>query len=575
MEVTSTGGLFINNNDFLDNTSGKIEALGKSAAVLVDVLSGVLNNGGLILASGAGAIVNLETTVSGGTLKTSAGASMNTFGATFRDATIASGSLISVAGSGSGNNTLQLYGNIANFGKIVVSGGTGFNVIGFGTATLTGGGTIALAPSVPNNGIDAQGSGSVFTNVDNVIFGAGYIGVANTDLTFINSGIVNANVNFSALSGQLAIDQGTANINWGTAEATNSGGLVPINTTITNSGTGRIIASGAAAEVILESATISGGTLRTSGASAMIITGNPTSNAIVGASLASKSLVVVTHDAQLTLSGGTMSSGAVVRAASAGTVVLSGTIVNSGGTIFASGIHSEVDITSNAVVSGGIVEIGSGTVHVESGGSATIAFLATASGGQLVIEDSVTNPTAFAGTVSGFGGMNRTNHQQFIDLVDVQSAPNQIHLSYTSVGSGGTLIVSSGATLVAQISILGSYSATNFSAQNNSGDVEIFDPTVPNGGSVELGGAGAFPRQGIDLPNIAFGAKTTLAYSENAAGTGGTLTVSDGRHAASIALLGDYIAGSFVLGADGHGGTVVSEVQQTEQKVLLAHPPHG
>jgi hypothetical protein len=35
------------------------------------------------------------------------------------------------------------------------------------------------------------------------------------------------------------------------------------------------------------------------------------------------------------------------------------------------------------------------------------------------------------------------------------------------------------------------------------------------------------------------------------------LTVSDGRHAASIALFGSYIAGSFVLGADGHGGTLV------------------
>ena len=56
-----------------------------------------------------------------------------------------------------------------------------------------------------------------------------------------------------------------------------------------------------------------------------------------------------------------------------------------------------------------------------------------------------------------------------------------------------------------------------------------------------------FPQSGVDLPDIAFGAQTTLAYSENAAGTGGTLTVSDGRHAAAIALLGNYMAGSFVV----------------------------
>ncbi len=575
MEATSTGGLSVKTNGTLDNSGGKIEALGKSAAVLVDVLSGVLNSGGLILASGAGAIVNLETAVSGGTLKTSAGASMNTFGAAFSDVTIASGSLISVAGSGSGNNTLQAYGNIVNFGTIVVSGGTGFNVIAFGSATLTGGGTIALAPSDPNNGVIAQSSGTVFTNVDNVISGAGYIGVGNTELTFINSGIVNANVNFSTLSGQLAIDQGAANINWGTLEATKSGGLVLGDTTITNSGTGRIVASGAAAEVILDGATISGGLLRTSGASAMIVTRNGTDDAIVGATIASKSLIKATTNATLTLSGGTMSAGAIVEAVSTGKIIISGTIVNSGGTIFASSIESEVDITSHAVVSGGIVEVGRGTVHVESGGSANIVFLATASGGVLEIEDSANHASAFVGTVSGFGGTNHSNHQQFIDLVSVTSA-GIISVGYTPNGgnTGGVLTVTSDSNPVASITLIGSYSATNFSARDNVGHVEIFDPTVPNGGSVEVGTAGAFPRDGIDLPNIAFGAQTTLAYSENTAGTGGTLTVSEGRHAAAIALIGSYIAGSFVLGADGHGGTLVTEASQTAPP-LLTHPPHG
>ena len=79
-------------------------------------------------------------------------------------------------------------------------------------------------------------------------------------------------------------------------------------------------------------------------------------------------------------------------------------------------------------------------------------------------------------------------------------------------------------------------------------------------------------RNGLDLPNIAFGAQTTLAYAENAAGTGGILTVSDGRHAASIALLGNYMAGNFVTAADGHGGTLVKETSQAEQQPLLTHP---
>ncbi len=88
------------------------------------------------------------------------------------------------------------------------------------------------------------------------------------------------------------------------------------------------------------------------------------------------------------------------------------------------------------------------------------------------------------------------------------------------------------------------------------------------------GAAGAFPRDGVDLPNIAFGGETTLACAENKPGTGGTLTVTDGRHAAGIALLGNYMAASFVAAADGHGGTLVTEQSQTPQ-ALLTHPPHG
>ena len=96
-----------------------------------------------------------------------------------------------------------------------------------------------------------------------------------------------------------------------------------------------------------------------------------------------------------------------------------------------------------------------------------------------------------------------------------------------------------------------------------------------NGGSVDSGGAPAVDaHSGIDLPNIAFGAQTTLAYSQNAAGTGGTLTVSDGRHAAAIALIGNYMAGTFVVAADGHGGTLVTE-ERLDQQPLLTRPPHG
>jgi hypothetical protein len=68
---------------------------------------------------------------------------------------------------------------------------------------------------------------------------------------------------------------------------------------------------------------------------------------------------------------------------------------------------------------------------------------------------------------------------------------------------------------VAAINFAGKYVTSNFHIiAGNGGVVEIVDPTVPYGGSVEPGPAQTFPRQGIDLPNIAFGAQTTLAYSQ-------------------------------------------------------------
>ena len=76
---------------------------------------------------------------------------------------------------------------------------------------------------------------------------------------------------------------------------------------------------------------------------------------------------------------------------------------------------------------------------------------------------------------------------------------------------------------------------------------------------------------GNDLSGIGFGANTTLAYSANSDNRGGTLTVSDGFHAQSVALLGQYMASSFVTSSDGHGGTLITDPPPSQQP-LLTHP---
>ena len=73
-------------------------------------------------------------------------------------------------------------------------------------------------------------------------------------------------------------------------------------------------------------------------------------------------------------------------------------------------------------------------------------------------------------------------------------------------------------------------------------------------------------RSSIDL--FAFSpSATTLGFSEDASGTFGTLTLTQGKQHLAMTLLGQYAASDFSLTSDGFGGSLVSVVQ-TNQGVL-------
>jgi hypothetical protein len=79
----------------------------------------------------------------------------------------------------------------------------------------------------------------------------------------------------------------------------------------------------------------------------------------------------------------------------------------------------------------------------------------------------------------------------------------------------------------------------------------------------------------LDLADIALGSNTTLGYVTNSNNTGGTLTVSDGTHTANIALLGQYMASSFAMSADGFGGTLINDTPTATLTPTLTQPQHG
>jgi Ca2+-binding RTX toxin-like protein len=63
---------------------------------------------------------------------------------------------------------------------------------------------------------------------------------------------------------------------------------------------------------------------------------------------------------------------------------------------------------------------------------------------------------------------------------------------------------------------------------------------------------------------------TVAAVSGN--NSGGTATASDGSQAASLALLGQFMASSFVTAGDGHGGTPLADPASSQQQPLLTQP---
>jgi autotransporter passenger strand-loop-strand repeat protein len=124
--------------------------------------------------------------------------------------------------------------------------------------------------------------------------------------------------------------------------------------------------------------------------------------------------------------------------------------------------------------------------------------------------------------------------------------------SDTTIGAGGVEVVLAGGT--AHNVIFGGASAT----------LALEDSSALTG---SISGWQANDR--IDLSDILFNDGTTsLAYAQNGDNSGGTLTVSDGTHSATLNLLGQYSAADFAIASDGHGGTSVFDPSLAPQAQL-------
>ncbi|MDX8435285.1 Ig-like domain-containing protein [Mesorhizobium abyssinicae] len=225
----------------------------------------------------------------------------------------------------------------------------------------------------------------------------------------------------------------------------------------------------------------------------------------------------------ITLQGG----GQIVLSDSAGNVI--------------SGTTADVTLTNVDNVISGAGQLGGGSLSLNNQGT----IIAT--GTQALIIDTGSNVTVNSGTLeaTGSGGLMITGGLANSGLIWANGGNVTIEGQVTGTGSA----------TIGNLSQLefGEASSINVTFATDAAGILRLDDSFDFSGKI----GGMTSDDKIDLGDILFGAGTSATYQVDQDGTGGTLTVTDGTHNATLHLLGVYDADSFALADDGAGRTVV------------------
>ncbi len=589
LEATGTGGLFLNGT-FNNGAHGTISAAGG-----VVTLNGADIQGGELIATGKGDFLDESSATLDGTAHqvvnhTTIIAEEDTF--------------------------LTLQGTIDNIHTIALQAGNGYGVdltIGsasaVSTVTLTGGGHITMTNG--NNEIAGAFDGDTLVNVNNVISGAGNIGVFG-GLVLVNDALIDAN-GTSAL--EVAGEQAAVTNNH-IIEATGTGGLL-LTGTIDNGATGTISAAGGT--VTLSEVGIEGGVLNATGAGDFIDPGHATLDGTAN-ELTNDATIIAEEDTFLIALGTINNVGTIAlqagngygvdfgfgSASAASTVTLTGggqitmtngdneiggqtdgdTLINVNNTISGAGnigVYGGLVVVNDALIdASGTSPLTVGGVYAPLTNNGTIE--ATGSGG-LILVGTIDNT---GGTIAAAGGVVTVTNADIVGGTLATSGAG----SFTA-GGGVQLDGSTSAVTIAGNFVLGEdYSATLLGTIDNTGTISlvsasIYDTdlligtgsastsvTLTGGGTIQLAGDGnnliAFEDVGdtlVNLNNLISGAGT-IGY-----GSGGSLTIindgtidATGTHALVIQT-NNPLVNNGVLEATG-GGTLVLDCSVTGSGTL-------
>lgn len=410
--------------------------------------------------------------------------------------------------------------------QIIEVGGTANSTTINDSQQFVYGGTVSLT-TIKGGEQDVYGGAVIFTTIhggEQNVFGGG-----------IASGTI--------------MDGGTQNVYGAVSDTTVSNGAIQhlhgtaADTTVNSGGQQNIYADGTATD-----ATLNDGGVQFDWGSANGTTINGGSQYVYGA------------DDGTTIASGTQ----VVEAGgnADGTTVIGGDqIIHGGGTAtgatLASGgdqlVYGTADQTT--IGNGGLQHVHASATNttVNSGGDQNVYTDGTAtgttlnSGGVQIDWGTAVGTTINGGNQYVWGTATATTISSGVQHVGAGGTASD-----TTIGSGGVEYVHSG----------GAAHDVTFGGPNAT---LALDQTAAFSGTI----SGWQQGDRIDLGDILFSdGSTTLAYSANAGNTGGTLTVSDGSHVASLELLGQYTAAAFALSSDGHGGTLINDPGVAAQNVL-------
>jgi len=219
-----------------------------------------------------------------------------------------------------------------------------------------------------------------------------------------------------------------------------------------------------------------------------------------------------------------------------GQVILS----DNGGNVIA-GTASDVTLTNVDNTISGAGQLGAGQLALTNQGTII------ASGVNALIVDTGANALVNGGTLeaTGSGGLSIAGDVANTGLLWANGG--NLIVGGAAIGNGSALISGS-----ATLEFAGASSQTTTFASGATGLLKLHD-SLDFSGSV----SGFDDGDRLDLHDIQF-ESVTIGYTANADNSGGILNVSDGVHAAHIALLGDYGISAFGLSADDNAGTLIS-----------------